>query len=217
VAGSNVIEKTSTLITQACSKFNTLYKVGLGRCSALCKDHRCCFDLSVGPCVEKPPNFFYGYEDFSNLLTDSVTLVNEFCSVSKIESVLGYSVCSTLCTERLCCFQPGDKSCTEKYPDWCKEFEACHNTKIEDIFDTYKETDDRKIVDKICSDENISSGKDTVDNCEQICSIRAYCFFEGRANCYKDNLIWCDEFASCFYSTSKVSIFTLEFLCGIIT
>jgi hypothetical protein len=98
VAGSNVIEKTSTLITQACSKFNTLYKVGLGRCSALCKDHRCCFDLSVGPCVEKPPNFFYGYEDFSNLLTDSVTLVNEFCSVSKIESVLGYTVCSTLCT-----------------------------------------------------------------------------------------------------------------------
>merc|ERR1711862_505480 len=127
-------------------------------------------------------------------------MIEEFCDKDQVNTALGYSVCSVLCTTRSCCFSKGDDEyCYDDFKPWCDEFDSCNNIDgIHNVIDSHTDQSDGYIVSDVCNELSLQQeGMKGIKDCEEICSERYCCFIPGRMSCYDKKKLWCDEFEAC--------------------
>ena len=96
------------MINKEYSKTNVITEAGSELCLSLCEDHMCFFLETNANYYKQEPGFLVGYESYRNLHVSTKYITEEFSDQQKIDTTLGYLVCSALCAVQSYCFQVKD-------------------------------------------------------------------------------------------------------------
>merc|ERR1712151_1331986 len=121
-----------------------------------------------------------------------------------------------ICSERACCFLPGRDNCSNKYGDWCAEFDACKkldfendddygddavddqgdnmsgagkdNDNVDDDDDDYDDDYDDPAVQLMekVCSKEVINDGDNYNQCKDLCQARECCFHWGKQNCVEE-------------------------------
>jgi len=228
----HLVMNSKSFVDDICSKENVSSVLGAQVCSFLCVERLCCFKKDDKYCYDDVTSWCNEFDSCHNIDIDQVVkdfdndkyyeggVVGYVCSVGSLYSggATARKDCEEICSSRACCFFSGRDNCSEDYPEWCEEFNACNNllqepinskqiqvdgsnSKLDSNNDqaTFGDNSDEANVYSLCAKDNINSG-DNYRKCEALCMKRKCCFRwgSGSENCLSDNYDWCNEFRACF-------------------